>query len=135
MRRQTDGAALSVRFQRDCAANHRFNVQVKPGRGMNALVTVEAAVRGGKHTVLGLKTYDEVWCVLDVEHAAHAETLTQAIALAGKHNIRLVLSNPSFEVWLLCHFERVTRWLENGDAAFKRNLLAENVWLPLRQGR
>lgn len=34
-------------FSRDCGANHRFNVQVKPGKGMNALVTVQAASRAG----------------------------------------------------------------------------------------
>lgn len=104
-------------FSRDCGANHRFNVQVKPGKGMNALVTVQGAIREGKRTVLGLKVYDEVWRVPDVEHAGHADTLTEAVALAAKHKINLVLSNPSFEAWLLCHFGHVTKWLENGDAA------------------
>jgi hypothetical protein len=113
-------------FNRDCRANHRFNMQVKPGKGMNAVVTVEAAIREGQRTVLGEKVYDEVWCVLDVEHAAHEAKLNEAIALAKKHGIRLCLSNPSFEVWLLAHFERTTRSFENSSAVERR--LEEDHW-------
>ena len=51
-----------------------------------------------------------------MEHAAHEAKLNEAIALARQHKIRLFLSNPSFEVWLIAHFERTTRFFENGDA-------------------
>lgn len=113
-------------FCRDCGANHHFNVQVKPGKGQNAVVTVRATITESRRTVLGVKVYDEVWCVLDVEHAAHEASLNAALALAQQHDITVCLSNPSFEVWLLAHFERVTRSFEDSAAAERR--LSEAHW-------
>lgn len=100
-----------------CGVRQRLEVNVKPGRGQNARVTVEAAIAEGRRKIQGQHVYDTVYCVLDVEHAAHEATLNEAIALANEHNIRLFLSNPSFEVWLLAHFERITRDFTDGTAA------------------
>jgi hypothetical protein len=94
----------------------RLEVKVKAGKGQNAVVTVKAAITEGSRKVLGEKVYDSVWCVLDVEHAAHEARLNEAIALATKHKIHLLLSNPSFEVWLIAHFERITRDFADGGA-------------------
>ena len=95
---------------------HRLEVRVKRGKGQNAVVTLTSAIAESKRRRQGERPYDEVWCVLDVEHAAHEAKLTEAIALARHHGIRLFLSNPSFEVWLIAHFEKTTRFFENGDA-------------------
>jgi RloB-like protein len=48
-------------------------------------------------------TYDELWCVLDVDQFSD---LHKAAALARKSSIptKLVVSNPCFELWLLLHF-------------------------------
>lgn len=100
-----------------CGVRHRLNVKVKPGKGQNAVVTMNLAIAEGGRRVLGERVYDDVWCVLDVEHAAHEAKLNEAIALARQHNIRLFLSNPSFEVWLIAHFERTTRDSADGGAA------------------
>ena len=100
-----------------CGVRHRMGVKVKRGKGQNAVVTVEAAKNEGKRKLLGEKIYDEIWCVLDVEHAAHEAKLNEATALAREHSIRMFLSNPSFEVWLLAHFERTKRDFANGGAA------------------
>ena len=104
-------------FCKACGVRHRLEVRVKPGRGQNAAVTVKAAIAEGSRRLLGENVYDAVWCVLDVEHAAHEATLNEALALAQKNNIRLFLSNPSFEVWLIAHFERTKRDFANGGAA------------------
>ena len=92
-------------------------VKVRAGRGQNAVVTVGSAIAEGDRKLLGERIYDDIWWVLDVEHAAHEAKLNEAIALARDHNIRLFLSNPSFEVWLIAHFERVTRDFADGGAA------------------
>lgn len=90
---------------------------MRPGKGQNAVVTVESAIAEGSRKLLGEKIYDEIWCVLDVEHAAHEAKLTEALALARTANIRMFLSNPSFEVWLIAHFQRITRDFADGGAA------------------
>lgn len=100
-----------------CGVRHRMEVKVKRGKGQNAVVTVEAAIAEGSRRRLGERIYDDVWCVLDVEHAAHEAKLNEAIALAQEYRIRMFLSNPSFEVWLLAHFERTKRDFANGGAA------------------
>lgn len=104
-------------FCKACGVRHSMNVQVKRGKGQNAVVTVETAIAEGKRRLLGERLYDAVYCVLDVEHAAHEAKLNEAIALARDHEIRLFLSNPSFEVWLLAHFERTKRDFADGGAA------------------
>ena len=100
-----------------CGVRQRLEVKVKPGKEQNAVVTVEAAIVEGSRKRLGERIYDDVCCVLDVEHSGHEAKLNEAIALAQKHSIRLFLSNPSFEVWLIAHFERVTRDFADGSAA------------------
>jgi hypothetical protein len=43
--------------------------------------------------------YDQVWCVVDVDQF----DLDAAVAEARRHGIRLAVSNPCFELWLLLH--------------------------------
>jgi hypothetical protein len=45
--------------------------------------------------------YDETWCVLDVDEFTD---IGQAVADAARQQIRIALSNPCFELWLLLHF-------------------------------
>ena len=45
--------------------------------------------------------FDEVWCVVDSDEF----DLKQAVALAAKLNVRLAVSNPCFELWLLLHHQ------------------------------
>ncbi len=44
---------------------------------------------------------DACWCVVDVD--AHA-TLDRAIALASSAGVKIAVSNPCFEIWLLWHY-------------------------------
>ncbi len=99
-----------------CSVRQRQQVKIKRGKGGN-ITTVEAAIAEGESRLLGENKYDTVWCVLDVEYQPHEATLTKAIDLAKKHGIRLFLSNPSFEVWLIAHFGRTTRDFTDSGAA------------------
>ena len=75
------------------------SVGIKSGKGGNCCKTVQTAV-GYKHE----EEYDHCWCVFDTEASSNAEDLQAAIELANKHGIKLAISNPSFEYWLLLHF-------------------------------
>ena len=61
---------------------------------------------------------DEVWCVFDVEWPRNHPDLHEAKARARRGDVRLAISNPCFELWLVLHFAEHTRWLDN-DAAQK----------------
>lgn len=45
--------------------------------------------------------YDSVWCVFDVDEHPH---VSDAKEMARDNAIRLAISNPCFELWLLLHF-------------------------------
>jgi hypothetical protein len=73
--------------------------------------------------------YDEVWCVFDVdEHPRIPAALDQARA----NGIRVALSNPSFELWALLHFQNQTAYLSRDDAraALQRHLPGYDKRLP-----
>lgn len=46
--------------------------------------------------------YDEVWCVFDVDSHPH---IADAKQKASANGVRLAISNPCFELWLLLHFQ------------------------------
>lgn len=48
---------------------------------------------------------DECWCVFDVESPTPHPNLQQAIEKATRHGIRLAVSNPCFELWLILHLQ------------------------------
>lgn len=55
--------------------------------------------------------YDEIWCVIDVDEF-DVESASQAAAAAG---VRLAVSNPCFELWLLLHLADRRAFAENCD--------------------
>jgi RloB-like protein len=81
-------------------------------------------------------SYDEIWCVFDVdEHARLADARQQA----RDNGIELAVSNPCFELWALLHFQPQTAYLERhaARARLKGHLPDYDKDLPfarLRQG-
>lgn len=49
------------------------------------------------------ESYDEVWCVFDVEAPKPHESLDRALRLAAENGIKCAVTNPCFELWLLLH--------------------------------
>lgn len=62
--------------------------------------------------------YDEVWCVIDVEAPRPHAGLGEALALARRHGVEVVLTNPCFELWILLHFRDVSGY-HTSEAAQK----------------
>jgi hypothetical protein len=51
-----------------------------------------------------LNAQDQLWLVIDVDRWEKQGVLAPVIAEAYQKDIFLAISNPCFEVWLLCHF-------------------------------
>lgn len=64
--------------------------------------TVVRYAAGLRVTAAG--SYDEVWCVVDVDEF----DLAKAVVTARRARVNLAISNPCFEYWLLLHFEVCT---------------------------
>lgn len=60
--------------------------------------------------------FDEVWCVVDSDEF----DLEPAIALATKLDVRLAVSNPCFELWLLLHHQDCTAPLCGAKAVLRQ---------------
>jgi len=66
---------------------------------------------------------DEFWCVFDVEWPRNRPGLIDAIERARQNNIRLAVSNPCFELWLILHYKNYHAWLDNDNARRLRRCL------------
>jgi RloB-like protein len=97
------------------ADRQNFRVEVKKGKSGSCLAVVEQAIAEQERAAARVEDYDEVWCVFDAEGAGQREQVSEGRTLARRHEIRLALSNPAFECWLLAHFVRTKRSFADCD--------------------
>ncbi len=97
------------------------DVTVRGARGQSPESVVDKTVElKQKEEARGVEfSYDEVWCVLDVEDRHKRSSLGRAIKKAIANDVTMCLSNPCFEVWLLAHFEKKARAHNSARAATK----------------
>ncbi|MDQ7906600.1 RloB family protein [Phytohabitans sp. ZYX-F-186] len=84
--------------------------------GSVPLTLVRAAVEARERADREEGEVDEIWCVFDVEWPANHPGLREALDLAQRHDIRVAVSNPCFELWLVLHFQDWRAWLDNDGA-------------------
>ncbi|WP_089313898.1 RloB family protein [Actinomadura mexicana] len=84
---------------------------------------------------------DECWCLFDVEWPKHHPNLQEVISLAKANDVKLAISNPCFELWLVLHFrdyqafvdtapaERLSRKLDNRTG----KSIDADMYMPLRK--
>jgi hypothetical protein len=95
------------------AVDLRIDVQ---GSGCVPLTLVRRAVEARDRASRQEAEIDEFWCVFDVEWPKNHPDLTRAQELARNNNIRLAVSNPCFELWLILHFQDHRSWLDTNSA-------------------
>jgi hypothetical protein len=88
--------------------NPRVHVEVSKETGV-PLTVVQCAVRLRNEAISEAKRerdenllWDQVWGVFDVDEHPN---LDKAVDLAESEGIQLAISNPSFELWALLHFQ------------------------------
>jgi hypothetical protein len=84
--------------------------------------------------------FDEVWCVFDVDDHPR---LKEAIHRAAQGGVQVALSNPSFEIFLLLHFEyfskpctraQVRRALKKHLPEYEKHIDFEIFWGAYKAG-
>jgi hypothetical protein len=83
------------------------NIEVK-GTGRN---TIDLVKYTQKFVNYSSKVYGQVWVVFDKDDYSD-EQFNQAIANC---NYNSCWSNPNFELWLLAHFKKVTKYISKDD--------------------
>ncbi len=84
--------------------------------GSAPLTLVKAAADARARYGQDQSEIDEVWCLFDVEWPKNHPNLKEAIALAKRSNVKVAVSNPCFELWLLLHFQDQNAWLDTNAA-------------------
>lgn len=74
-----------------------------------------------------LKDANQVWCVFDIDNTLSEGSLTPAIKLANESNVRIAFSNIAFEVWLLSHFNKVEKSMDNDKLITEMNKTIKQV--------
>lgn len=61
------------------------------------------------------KDGDQVWCVFDVDdfYKKSKQKFNNAIENARKNGVRIAFFNECFELWILLHFEKPTRTVDD----------------------
>ncbi|QQD77095.1 RloB domain-containing protein [Curtobacterium sp. YC1] len=88
--------------------------------GASPLTLVEAA-REAKR--VASSEVDSYWCVFDVESPDSHPYLKEAAIMARDNGIRLAISNPCFEVWLILHLAAQNAYLTTDEAVHRRSEL------------
>jgi RloB-like protein len=96
-----------------------------------AAVRKKAAERDAKSQRDEFLSYDEVWCVFDVDEHPH---LSDARQQARDNGIDLAISNPCFELWALLHFQDHSAFVERKRlrGMLKRHLPKYDKALPFK---
>jgi hypothetical protein len=99
---------------RDVAA---VDLRVETGQGGSVPRTLVAMATEARRRAMDEDAeIDEFWCVFDVEWPRNHPGLGEAIQQARTNGIKLAVSNPCFELWLILHFQDCAAWLDNTRA-------------------
>jgi len=88
--------------------NQLVHIEVMPACGVPKTLVEHAAerkkqaLREAKRYGDSFLKYDEVWCVFDVDVHPNLE---EAKNQARDNGLRVAISNPCFELWVLLHFQ------------------------------
>ena len=112
----TEGRRTEVEYLAKWAAQFRdrLTVDFDPFHGapislVERAVTLAEQRRRSIRRGHGDARFDEIWCVFDRDEHPY---VSEAIALAGRHQIGVAFSNPCFELWLVLHARDLRRHTE-----------------------
>jgi RloB-like protein len=106
-------------LKRDPEVRARSAVELRvevTGSGAVPLTLVRKAVAARERARQEQDEVDEFWCVFDVEWPRNHPHLVEAVALARRHDVRVAISNPCFELWLVLHFHDQRSFLDTHAA-------------------
>lgn len=101
----------------DVRAHSAVELRVEvAGSGAVPLTLVQKAVAARERAHKEQDEIDEFWCVFDVEWPRNHPHLAEAVGLAAKNGVRVAISNPCFELWLVLHFSDQRSFLDSQAA-------------------
>ena len=84
-----------------------FIIKVKKTNKTDPLGLMKEALSFKEHEGKDFFDCDELYCIFDCD--SHSNIILQkAKKFAEENNVNLIFSNPSFEYWILSHFEKIS---------------------------
>jgi RloB-like protein len=115
----TEGQKTEPSYLAELWRAHRETVVVKVSdrHGTPATLVAQALVAQREGVRAAKKgrgdTYDEIWCVFDIDEHPNVRA---AIADAAQQGIGVAVSNPCIELWFLLHWEEQTAEIDRASA-------------------
>lgn len=116
----TEGKETEPRYFKQFCVDHRIgsNVVIEVSAGSDALTVAENAIallEKNKREAKAKRAarFDEVWAVFDREAKNQNVRFNDALMACIGSGVKLAVSNPCFEFWLLLHFDFDCRRFSN----------------------
>ena len=94
----------------------KYRVRFTSSTETDPVGIVESTIRYIENEELDLEHGDMAFCTIDTDTDKSKQVqIDRAFKLADKNNIKLLLSNPCFEIWFLQHFRYSTKYLSNEE--------------------
>lgn len=90
-----------------------FEIEVMKGdAGSSPKILVDLARKYQKRRDKNNPEFDEIWCIFDVDQHQNLKSVIQE---ARDSNIKIAISNPCFELWLVWHYKDQTAPIKSHD--------------------
>ncbi len=100
-----------------------FNIHFTKGRYTDPVNIVNNTINYMKSNDISIEYGDKIYCVFDGDYNENGKDkqteIDEAYKLAKENGIEIIMSTPSFELWLLLHFEYTTHAFVSNDEVIK----------------
>lgn len=105
-------------IKKDLARNHmRVSVELSCTKEKTAMGFIEYARETLKHKLISPGKNDRIFCVFDMDTAVEGD-ISRAMKAMPRY-MRMIISNPDFELWFLLHYEYRRAALGNKESIRK----------------
>ena len=110
-----------IEYFKNFARSKSYRIKWINGNETDPVNLVNQAVNSlNKESDFDTEFGDKCYILLDADtDKKKNKQIEKAMKIAGSSNIKLIISVPTFEVWLLLHFEKVNMYLTNEQALKK----------------
>ncbi|NJL31658.1 MAG: RloB domain-containing protein [Phycisphaerales bacterium] len=102
-------------IKREVKESVTINILPAPRDGADPSTVYEYAEKQRKNLSPAEKG-DSIWILLDTEVEQHRQNQARFIKNNSKPNVQVLLSQPCFEIWILCHLTNTGKHFDSCDA-------------------
>lgn len=119
------GLTYGIRESR-ARKSQKFAINFSNGNYTDPVNIANALIGSSMFKNLDFKNGDKAYCIFDTDvDPLKQPEIEKAISICLSKNAEVILSNPCFEMWFLCHFTDSTKYYSTNDELLK--VLKRNI--------